>query len=118
MQTYDMAVTLMLHYSCNGLQVFTMKGGKAIAGCRIADGQVLRANRFRVFRDEQELHCGSCSSLKREKMNVEMVAKGFECGVLLDAFHDYQPGDVLQCFRTDMVAPSMAQTLRKAAASS
>lgn len=100
------------------LQVFTMKGGKAIAGCRIADGQVLRANRFRVFRDEQELHCGSCSSLKREKMNVEMVAKGFECGVLLDAFHDYQPGDVLQCFRTDMVAPSMAQTLRKAAASS
>ena len=95
------------------LQVFTLREGKAVAGCRISDGQVLRANRFRVLRDEKEVYCGNCESLKREKTDVEMVAKGFECGILLDAFHDFKPGDVLQCFKTEWVAPPLAQILRQ-----
>ena len=93
--------------------MFSMRDGKAVAGCRIVDGQVLRGDRFRVLRDAQELHTGACSSLKREKADVHAVDKGHECGVLLDAFHDYRAGDVLQCFKLDWVAPPLPQSLRQ-----
>ena len=33
-----------------------------------------------------QVHEGPCASLKRQKLDVERVGKGSECGVLLDGF--------------------------------
>lgn len=94
------------------LQVFPLRHGKNVAGCRITEGQVSRANSFRVLREEREIFCGSCGSLKREKADVELVDKGLDCGVLLNGFDDCRPGDVLQCYRVSLVAPPLPQALR------
>ena len=41
---------------------------------------------FRVQRSDQILFEGSCTSLKRHKLDVDRVGKGTECGILLNPF--------------------------------
>ena len=53
--------------------------------------------------------CCRCASLRRHKLDVDQVGRGTECGVLLDNFSEAQPGDVLQCFKTEMVPARQAR---------
>jgi translation initiation factor IF-2 len=43
---------------------------------------------------------GPLTSLKRHKLDVDVVGSGTECGLVLDwgRVSAFQPGDVLQCF--------------------
>ena len=60
---------------------------------------------------------GRCANIKRHKLDVEQVGRNTECGILLQGFHDVRPGDVLQCYRTDLVtAPAMGQESASASA--
>ena len=36
------------------------------------------------------------SSLKRETEDVREVRNGFECGISVDGFEDFRPGDLLE----------------------
>ena len=82
-----------------------MKGEPAtsVAGCRVMDGTIAAAHSFRVLRNGEEVHCGSCSSIRRHKLTVERVGHGTECGLLLTGFADFQPGDKVQCFEVKLV---------------
>ena len=75
----------------------------SVAGCRVTVGSINAAHSFRVLRNEQEVHRGSCSSIRRHKLGVERVGKGTECGLLLSGFADFQPGDRIECFEIQMV---------------
>ncbi|KAK9813903.1 hypothetical protein WJX73_004185 [Symbiochloris irregularis] len=96
----------------NVLQVFSVKGG-AIAGCRVTQGSVSRADKYRVLRNGKDVYSGSCTSLKREKTDADAVSSGHECGVALEGFADYQPGDVVQCFKIVMIDSPEAKALRR-----
>jgi len=41
---------------------------------------------------------GTCSSMKRHKLDVESVGSGTECGLVIDGgmWSDFQAGDVVQ----------------------
>ncbi len=54
-----------------------------------------------------QIHEGPMASLKRQRLDVERVGKGTECGVALEGFGAFQPGDVLQCIELEMVAPKL-----------
>ncbi len=89
---------------CQVLNVFELKGkgreGKGatkIAGCRVFDGSLQRASRIRVLRSGEVMFEGVCQSLKREKLDVDMVGKGTECGMILQDWVDCRVGDVVQC---------------------
>lgn len=69
-----------------------------IAGCKITDGNIKRTHLVRLYRDGRQLFEGDIASLKREKEDVKEVAKGFECGILLQKFRDYQVGDIIKAF--------------------
>ena len=59
----------------------------------------LRRNAFvRVLRSGAEIHSGSVASLKHLQEDVREVRQGFECGIALKGFDDYQIGDILECF--------------------
>ena len=47
---------------------------------------------------------------------MDQVGRGTECGVLLEEFPDSQPGDVLQCFKLEMVPAQQAQGQQRQAA--
>ncbi len=69
-----------------------------IAGCFVRKGDARRNAHVRVIRDSQLIHEGHVSSLKRFKQDVREVKTGFECGVGLENFGDFEIGDVIQFY--------------------
>ncbi len=87
----------------NILAVFKISKLGNIAGCRVTSGELRRNAKVRVIRNGEVLHEGEMASLKHEKEDVKEVRNGFECGVSLKNFTDYQAGDTLVCYVIEKV---------------
>ncbi|KAL4401678.1 translation initiation factor IF-2 [Malassezia pachydermatis] len=88
-------------------QIFEIKQGKGkatknIAGCRVTNGLINRANEVRVLRgeDRREVFRGKLDALRQVKKDVVEMRKGTECGMSFDGFNDLKVDDVVQCFTT------------------
>jgi translation initiation factor IF-2 len=79
-------------------QVFKIGKVGMVAGIMVRSGVVQRNAKARLSRDNKELFTGAVGSLKRLTDDVQEVRQGFECGVSLDGFTDYKPGDTLEFF--------------------
>jgi translation initiation factor IF-2 len=75
-----------------------------IAGCRVVDGEIRRNAQIRVMRQGKMIHQGDISSLKHLQDDVREVRQGFECGIALKGFSEYQPGDIFECYTLEKVA--------------
>jgi translation initiation factor IF-2 len=80
------------------LAVFKITKLGNIAGCRVTHNEVRRNGRIRVMRNNEKVFEGEISSLKHEKDDVKEVRQGFDCGISLKNFEDFQKGDILECF--------------------
>jgi translation initiation factor IF-2 len=69
-----------------------------VAGCYIRKGEARRNAKARVIRDDNQLYDGPVSSLKRFAEDVRTVRKGYECGLGLAGFDDFEIGDVIQFY--------------------
>jgi translation initiation factor IF-2 len=69
-----------------------------IAGSMVIEGEVNRNNIVKIIRDKKEIFEGRIDALKRFKDNVEKVDKGYECGVSVVDFSDYQIGDIIEAY--------------------
>jgi len=78
------------------LATFKVSRYKVAAGCRVMDGEIKRNGRIRVIRNEKVIFEGEIGSLKREKDDVREVRQGFECGISMKQFHEFQEGDELE----------------------
>ena len=87
------------------LAVFRVSRLGQVAGTRVLEGEIRRNAQIRVLRQDSEepLFEGSIASLKRHQDDVREVRQGFECGIGLRGFNDFQEGDVLECFVTETV---------------
>jgi translation initiation factor IF-2 len=70
-----------------------------IAGCYVLSGKAIRNCNIRVTRKGQLVYEGILDSLKRMKDDVKEVNSGFECGIRLDRFNDWQEGDIIETFQ-------------------
>jgi translation initiation factor IF-2 len=77
-------------------QTFKIPKVGVIAGVRVTSGVALRNARARVMRGDQVLHTGAVASLKRLTEDVKEVRQGFECGVGIEGFEGFKPGDVIE----------------------
>ncbi|MFN8376141.1 MAG: translation initiation factor IF-2 [Anaerolineae bacterium] len=85
-------------------QVFRISSLGAIAGSYVREGEVRRNARARVKRSGKVLVENSpVSSLKRVKDDVREVRAGFECGIGLDNFSDFQQGDMIEFYVMERV---------------
>jgi len=78
-------------------QVFKVRSGK-VAGSYVRDGQITRGASARVLRDSQVLHTSRVGSLRRFQEDVREVQAGYECGIGVEGFTDYQENDVIETF--------------------
>ncbi len=86
-------------------QVFRISRVGAIAGSIVQDGIVRRNSKARVLRNGNVLVEGAAvSSLKRVNDDVREVRSGFECGIGLDNFNDFEEGDILEFYVTEQVS--------------
>ena len=81
--------------------IFSVGRRNKIAGCMVTDGRVARNSLVRVLRNGEVIHEGGVSSLRHFKDEVSDMAAGFECGVGLGGFTDFQEGDVLETYRRE-----------------
>ncbi len=75
-----------------------------VAGVYVIDGRLLRSAMARVLRNGELLHDGPIGSLRRFKDDVREVATGYECGIAVTGFDDFEEEDVIEVHRLDQVA--------------
>ncbi|MGE5567921.1 MAG: translation initiation factor IF-2 [Rhodospirillales bacterium] len=78
-----------------------------VAGCLVVDGSITRDSEVRVLRDNIVVYKGKIGSLKRFKDDASEVRSGLECGIAIENFNDIKPGDILEAFVTERVAPEV-----------
>lgn len=79
-------------------QIFKASSVGSIAGSFVNDGEIRRNSKVRVKRGDKVIFDGPILSLKRFKDEVKEVKSGFECGVVLDGFSDYQVDDTMEVY--------------------
>ncbi|HJP28738.1 MAG TPA: translation initiation factor IF-2, partial [Dehalococcoidia bacterium] len=82
----------------NVLEVFQHGKREQIAGLRVTDGVLKRSGRMRVIRGGDEIFDGAITSMRHLKDSVRELTNNFEGGVMIDGFHEYQEGDVLEAY--------------------
>lgn len=82
------------------------KGGK-VAGCMVTEGVIKRDKFARVFRKGKELAKGKIYDLKRFKDDVSEVRAGYECGLSMNNFDEFETGDQVECFEILEIRPDL-----------
>src|SRR6516164_6527293 len=89
------------------LEIFNITKVGKIAGCRVTDGTVERGANVRLIRDNVVIHEGKLAQLKRFKDDVKEVVAGQECGMSFENYQDMRAGDIIECYRVEMVQRSL-----------
>jgi translation initiation factor IF-2 len=76
-----------------------------IAGCHVIEGVIPRTAAVRLLRDNRVIYEGKIASLRRFKDDASEVRTGFDCGIGLERFQDFKPGDVIEAYTSEEVAP-------------
>ena len=79
--------------------VFDLSRGRRSAGCYVTDGHVTRGAMARVLRNGQVLFDGPIASLRRFKDDVRQVQSGYECGLTVNGFNEFEEGDIIEAHR-------------------
>jgi translation initiation factor IF-2 len=84
--------------------VFRIRRRGNVAGCYVTDGLVTRSSWARILRNGAEIFDGEIDSLKRFQEDVAEVRTGFECGIGVAGFDDFEEGDVLEFYKEERVS--------------
>lgn len=87
------------------LFAITTKGreSKNVAGCRITNGSINRAEQVRIVRKKNTIWEGKLAVLKHVKQDVATLGKGNECGMEFEGFQGFEEGDTIQCFTVEEI---------------
>jgi translation initiation factor IF-2 len=88
--------------------VFRSSALGAIAGCYVQDGEIRRDANVRLLRDGKVMYDGKINSLRRAKDTVSAVQQGYECGIKLEGTNDIHEGDVIEAYRFESIAKTLA----------
>ncbi|NUM87668.1 MAG: translation initiation factor IF-2 [Bdellovibrionales bacterium] len=88
-------------------QVFTVSKLGTVAGSMVVDGKISR-NAFAKVKRGKDVVCeGKVVSLKRFKDDASETIKGQECGIGVENFEGYMPGDVIEAFHVELVKQTL-----------
>ena len=88
-------------------QVFNVSKGRTVAGSMVMEGSIVRNKGARLVRKGKVLAEGKIETLKRFKDDATEVKAGFECGIRLDSFDEYEEGDMIETFEVEKIRPSL-----------
>lgn len=88
-------------------QVFSISKHRKVAGCMVTEGKINRMRKACLVRGGKIIHEGKIDTLKRFKDDVKEVRAGFECGINIDGYDDYQEGDTIECIEVEEIRPSL-----------
>ena len=83
--------------------IFSSGKRDKVAGAYVTEGKVTRGVPVRVNRQGETIHESVVASLRRFKDDVREVTSGYECGIGVRDFNDFEEGDILEFYRTEEV---------------
>ncbi|MFG1424255.1 translation initiation factor IF-2 [Roseixanthobacter liquoris] len=89
------------------LEIFAVSKVGKVAGCRVTDGNVERGQHVRLIRDNVVIHEGKLATLNRFKDAVNTVVAGQECGMSFENYQDMRAGDIIECYRVEVIQRSL-----------
>jgi translation initiation factor IF-2 len=89
-------------------EIFRVPRTGTVAGCYVTSGTIQRNQRVRLLRDYVVIYSGNIASLRRFKDDVREVRDGYECGIAIEGYNDVKVGDVIECFKVEKVARTLA----------
>jgi translation initiation factor IF-2 len=89
------------------IQIFNISKAGRICGCRVNNGVVRVNAKAKVFRDKELIYHGHVQNLKHFKDDVKEIRAGFECGIRLDNFEEFEVGDRIEVFSVTQVLPEL-----------
>jgi len=91
-------------------ETFKVPKAGTVAGCYVVSGTIQRNVRVRLLREYVQVYEGTIGSLRRFKDDVREVRDGYECGIGIDGFNDIKVGDVIECYRVEEIARTLAES--------
>lgn len=88
-------------------QIFSIPKQGKVAGCYVESGLIKKGSKARLLRGGEKVHEGEISGLRRFKDSVNEVKAGYECGLSLAGFEDYQEGDLLEIYELKELKPEL-----------
>ncbi len=88
-------------------EIFTVPKIGAVAGSYVTEGKILRNSHVRLIRNNEIIHEGKMSSLRRFKDDTKEVASGYECGIKIENFNEIKPHDIIEAFEVEEVAQEL-----------
>ena len=89
-------------------QVFRIGKHDAVAGVYVTDGKATRSSYARVIREGQAVYDSKVAGLKHFKEDVREMAAGYECGVAVEGFNEFQVGDILELYRKEKTTATLS----------
>lgn len=74
-----------------------------IAGCKVSEGVITRNAQARLIRNDEVIHEGKVTSLKRFKDDAREVKEGLECGIAIEGVSKYETGDIIEVYEIKQV---------------
>ncbi|HWF17921.1 MAG TPA: translation initiation factor IF-2 [Verrucomicrobiae bacterium] len=87
-------------------KIFNLSKGSPVAGCMVTTGRIIRG-KVRVMRRKGLIYEGVTQTLRRFQDEVNEVRAGMECGIRIEGFGDFQPGDTIECYSVERVAQKL-----------
>ena len=85
------------------IQIFNISRVGVVAGSMVSEGKILRGSKAHVVRDGKTIHEGEIATLKRVKDDVKEVVSGYDCGITVGGFQDFQVNDVIESYVVEKV---------------
>ncbi len=85
-------------------EVFGVSKVGVVAGSYVTEGKLTRGAEVRLFRNGDVVHEGKVTSLKRFKDDVREVQAGYECGIGVEGYSDWEVGDTIEAYTYEEVA--------------
>ena len=79
-------------------QAFPMGKSQRVAGCLVTEGRIVRDGKARLVRNGEVIAESRVGTLKRFKDDATEVRAGYECGIRLGDYDQYEEGDVIECY--------------------
>ncbi|MBF2734514.1 MAG: translation initiation factor IF-2 [Betaproteobacteria bacterium AqS2] len=79
-------------------EVFTIHKIGRIAGCGVTEGTIERKLPVRVVRDGTIVAKTKIAELRHYKDQADSVKAGSDCGICLERFADFKPGDLIETY--------------------
>lgn len=84
--------------------IFRVSRVGVVAGSYVNEGKLVRGAAVRLLRDGEVVYEGRVTSLKRFKDDVREVQAGYECGVGVEGYNDWEVGDVIEAYTYEEIA--------------